>query len=629
MIEFDKRGNFKNFLHNIPLMISFCAFACLTINSINEVAVVLLEGLIFLFVSFHIKTKEWSIGRNTTKSTIVLGVMLLIILGVSFYSNMIYSNKIKNIAAMLGISNLVVVFLLACIGVIVASYFCFWMVGVLQSDKGEMHLKAVIDSNYIKTMALSLAILGMILTIVCSFNGYIWADEAYSLRIVQYSYKEIIAMCAADVHPPFYYMALKFVEDLGANFFDGYYSTVVIGKLFSVLAYVLLTILCWHKLRNEKEVRPLVLLCIYGMPQLLLYAVEIRMYSWALLFVTASFLYARDIVLRNSTKKTWIFLIIFSVLSAYSHTFALISMASIWFYLLIWILLYNRQEINKWFCYGSLVGILFIPWLIVLFRQVGYVTESYWISPITWSSVLYFVKYIFSEMLLWIPFILLVSVIETKKIVKETVFASAFGVLIPLTTIFIGVMVSMIIRPVFVSRYMIPGLMCLWISIVLISKRCNYKVRTIIILLLIVGSVNSFVSFTRGEIINKKEAENNISLVESFEENAIIIISCNTHTSDVVASYTDNMVYNWRGPELTTATTKYREAYKNEDIFDDVSLISGWLNDGIPLYYVEIVDSQESERLPIQKGEWDIEYIAEHSFESKTIVYKIILEKGV
>lgn len=595
-------------------------------NSISKAVFALLGGFILFLASFYIKTKKEDV--NITKGTLALVLILLISLGVNFYSNMIYKNKIKDIADMLGISNLVIVFLLACIGVIAASYFCFWIVKVLQSDKKEMKLKAVIESDYIKNIVMALAILGMILAIACSFNGSIWADEAYSLRITQYSYKEIITMCAADVHPPLYYMALKFVEDLGANFFSGYYSTVVIGKLFSVLAYILLTILCWHKLQNEKEVRPFVFLCIYGMPQLLLYAIEIRMYSWALLFVTASFLYARDIVLRKSTKKTWILLTIFSVLSAYSHTFALIAMASIWLYLLIWIFLYNRQEINKWFCYGSLVGIIYSPWLIVLLRQVGYVTESYWISPITWNKITYFIEYMLSGTLLLIPLLLVVGILENKKIVKESLFESAFGIFIPLTTIFIGVIVSIIIRPVFVSRYMIPGLMCFWIAVVLTVKKCNYKIQTIVILLLLVASVNSFTSFTKGEIASKIEAENNISLVESFEENAIVIISCNTKTSDVVASYTDKLVYNWRGPELTTATTKYREAYKNEDIFDDISQISEWLNAGIPLYYVETVNSQENERLPIQKGEWDIEYIGEYNFEQKTVVYKIVLEGG-
>ena len=47
------------------------------------------------------------------------------------------------------------------------------------------------------------------------------------------------------------------------------------------------------------------------------------------------------------------------------------------------------------------------------------------------------------------------------------------------------------------------------------------------------------------------------------------------------------------------------------------------------MYYIETVNSKENERLPVQKGEWDIEYIGEHTFEQKTVVYKIVLEGGV
>jgi len=626
MIQFDRHGTFRNFLHNIPLIISFCAFVFLSVSSIIKAVFAFLGSAILLFASFHVKTKYEGIKRNVSKGTIASIALLLAVLGFGFYSNMLHSSSIRSISGMLGISPLIIISLLTCAGMIAASYFCFWIAGVLQSDAGEMPLRSVVASYSIHNTALFLAALGMILAIVCSFNGSIWADEAYSLRIIQYSYKEIIAMCAADVHPPFYYMALKFTEDLGANFFDGYYATVVIGKLFSVFAYVLLTVLCWHKLRNEKGVLPLVLLCLYGMPQLLLYAIEIRMYSWALLFVTAGFLYARDILLGSSTKKAWFFLTIFSLLSAYTHTFSLIATASIWLYLLVWFVLHSRQEIRKWLWYGCIVALLFFPWLIILLRQVGYIKESYWIAPITWRSIQVCIKHIFPEVLMLIPFMLLFGLSTGKKAEGESVFGAVFGIFVPLTTIFIGFIVSLLFHPVFVPRYMIPGLMCMWISIVLACKKCNYKIQTIIILLLFFGSACSFLSFANGEFIIKKEAEKNISLAESFEESAIVIISCDTHTSDVVATYTDNMVYNWRGPELTAPTTKYREAYRNEGIFDDVSRISEWLHAGIPLYYIETANADENGRLPVQTGEWTIEYIGEYHFEQKTTVYKIILD---
>lgn len=623
MIQLNQHGNFKYFLHNLPLIISYCAFVCLTVNSIPKAISALLAGSIILLVSFHIKFSK-DILKNTAKTNLIPVMLLLLFLGENFYSNMIYSSKLKAIADMLHIPNQFLVFLLTCIGAIAASCFFFWIIEMIGSDYGELRLKSVIHSNHMKKIALGLALLGMILTMICSFNGSIWADEAYSLRIIQYNYKEIIAMCAADVHPPFYYISLKLFEDFLRNFFHGYYASVVIAKLFSASAYVLLSMLCWYKLQDQKNIRPLILLCIYGIPPLFLYAFEIRMYSWALLFVTASFLYARDLMLKNPTKKPWIFLTLFSILSAYTHTFALIAMASVWLYLFIWICAYDRQKLPKWFFYGGFVGILFFPWIIVLFRQVGNVAESYWIDPITWSNIIDFIKFIFPKTLLFIPLLLLIKFPKKGKTDRKLLLESAFGILIPLTTLIIGICVSVIIRPVFVSRYLIPGILCLWISILFVSKKCNYKTQALIVLLLIINSVNLFYTYTKQEFISKQAAEDNIALINSLEENAIVIISCNTHTSDVVAAYTDHMVYNWNGPELTTATTKYREAYKNEDIFDDISQVSKWLNDGISLYYIETVNSQENERLPIQEEQWNIELIGEYDFEQKTHVYKII-----
>ena len=183
MIQIDRRGSFKNFLNNVPLMISFCAYVCLTVTSIGKVVFALAGGVVLLFASFHIEMNHESIKRNTPKGSVVSAAavaLLLILSGAGFYSNMIYSSKIKSVAAMLGVSNLTIVLLLTCVAVVAASYFCFWMVGIIQLDGGELQLKAVVESSYLKNAATAISFLGLVLAIMCSFNGSIWADEAYS-----------------------------------------------------------------------------------------------------------------------------------------------------------------------------------------------------------------------------------------------------------------------------------------------------------------------------------------------------------------------------------------------------------------------------------------------------------------
>ena len=75
-------------------------------------------------------------------------------------------------------------------------------------------------------------------------------------------------------------------------------------------------------------------LLIISMPQMMLYAVEVRMYSWALFFVTASFIYSYEII-HDSSIKNWIIFTILTICSCYTHHFAVLASISIYIILLI------------------------------------------------------------------------------------------------------------------------------------------------------------------------------------------------------------------------------------------------------------------------------------------------------
>ena len=49
--------------------------------------------------------------------------------------------------------------------------------------------------------------------ILCQIQGAfsydLWVDEAFSIRMLEHSYGEMIALTAKDVHPPLYYIILK------------------------------------------------------------------------------------------------------------------------------------------------------------------------------------------------------------------------------------------------------------------------------------------------------------------------------------------------------------------------------------------------------------------------------------
>ena len=70
---------------------------------------------------------------------------------------------------------------------------------------------------------------------------------------------------------------------------------------------------------------------LLGMPQIMNYAIEIRMYTWGLFFVTMFYLYG--IKWKKSNKKIdLVVMTVFALLSGYIHYFALVSVICIYIY---------------------------------------------------------------------------------------------------------------------------------------------------------------------------------------------------------------------------------------------------------------------------------------------------------
>ena len=129
------------------------------------------------------------------------------------------------------------------------------------------------------------------------FSNDIWYDELFTVGMAEHSYGELVRFTAADVHPPLYYCIVKLFADLCKLFAPGV-GTVIPAKIVSVLPYFILLIYAVTFIRKRFGifVGGLFLFCVTAMPQLPAYTVEVRMYGWALLFVTAAFLHGYALV---------------------------------------------------------------------------------------------------------------------------------------------------------------------------------------------------------------------------------------------------------------------------------------------------------------------------------------------
>lgn len=193
--------------------------------------------------------------------------------------------------------------------------------------------------NY-KILYISIILLGTLFILISCFHSNMWFDESYSIAIAKHSFKEIWQIGSHDVHPVLYYIMIRIVMLITNN-------SIVCVRLFSCVPLILMSILGYSFIRKEFGNKAGLIFTFFSLffPTLLTYAGEIRMYTWAMLFVTMMFVYAYKIMNNNNVRevlsddnnimyenkiknkntllKYWIIFSIFSLASAYTHYYAL------------------------------------------------------------------------------------------------------------------------------------------------------------------------------------------------------------------------------------------------------------------------------------------------------------------
>ena len=424
----------------------------------------------------------------------------------------------------------------------------------------KMKIKGIKDILGFFLLLISLFLLGKMIRFCLSPD--IWYDEVFSTKMISGSFKEITRFTARDVHPPFYYWYLKVFVQAGRMILGTLTreSTVILAKLASTLPLAGLWILAATKMRKQfgPFTAGVFIFCVYTMPQLTAYGMEIRMYSLALFLVTLAFLFAYD---ASVTKKTAAFVGLFfsGILVAYTHYFSCLGIAFLYL-LLGWIIRKDRDGMKKWLLCGSAFVFAYLPWLGTLIRQFFQVRGSYWIPPLTWKSFAGCIKYIYlpSGGYPWLNYTLAVLLILTTLVLaglfwrkqgvsglesakeKEAICLS-WGMLAGV--ILVGVGISIRVSPVFVYRYMIPFLGSFWFVFAFLLDRSDKRTVWITAWLLtfLVGCIN-----VRGvfwEENNKQEhMADTMAGLGQIQEEDILVFNFN-HVQAVVGYYLQNSRY--------------------------------------------------------------------------------------
>lgn len=291
----------------------------------------------------------------------------------------------------------------------------------------------------------------------------LWLDETYSFAMTERSYLDVLRWTTRDVHPPLYYLILKFFMDtLGDTPF-----VVRLPSLLSAAAFVALGAGPVRRVWNARTGWIFASLALLS-SGILCFAQEARMYSLAILLVTGAALYGH-LAVREGRRSDLICLGVFTWAASLTHYFALVAVGMNALFLICESLLRARQRIRGLALTLLLAAVGFLPWVPFFFAQMTAVTKGFWIPPTSLELVIFGLLAPFSYKYEDIPapwqaavtFALTVSIVAVTLLSKRwrgnrtEVSASVQLLAVFSLTLLFSLAFSFLVRPIYMPRYMI------------------------------------------------------------------------------------------------------------------------------------------------------------------------------
>jgi uncharacterized membrane protein len=239
-----------------------------------------------------------------------------------------------------------------------------------------------------KLLLFLVLVLGTILRFYNNTAVSLWHDEAFSALYIRYGWGEMMHRITLDVHPPLYYIVLRFWSYIfGESLLSLRGFSILLGALTIWAAYMFV-----KKAFKSESLALVAALFIAINPFQIQYALEARMYTLGtFLVMISSWLMLK--ALESRSKKMWLWYGLTVAAALYTHYYLLFSVAAQGLYIL-YVLARERgwrgsfrdnQLVNAIMAYAFAV-ILYIPWLPGFLEQLSRVQGGYWIPPMDrWS----------------------------------------------------------------------------------------------------------------------------------------------------------------------------------------------------------------------------------------------------
>lgn len=236
-------------------------------------------------------------------------------------------------------------------------------------------LKEKIKGITLKQWHIVVIVVGIIFVSLGAFHSNIWFDESYSVGLARHTLGEIWSIGGHDVHPILYYWLLRIVYLITGG-------SIMAYRIFSVIPIAIMIILGYTHIRKDFGEKTGFIFSFLSafLPEMAVYAIEIRMYSWTILAVTILAIYAYRLVKEDNTKN-WIIFGIASLVSIYLHYYGLMAAGLINVILLIYLIIKKRKNgIIFIISFGVIQGLAYLPWLMNFITQLGNVSSGFWIG---------------------------------------------------------------------------------------------------------------------------------------------------------------------------------------------------------------------------------------------------------
>ena len=416
-------------------------------------------------------------------------------------------------------------------------------------------MKIKITQKQKKGMLAVSALFFMLAYISLCFNNNIWTDEAFTVELLQSDFRGILHGTASDVHPPLYYLIAKcFTLVFGSSLL----SLKVVSIVPMALCMTWGAGIVWKRFGFHAALLFNLLLGV--IPCTMEYAVQVRMYSWAIFFVTFMALWSYE-AYEEGKWRYYAGVILTSAACAYTHYFAFVSAILIYGFLFLALVFTKKKELLKWLVSVAASLFLFAPWMPYMRLQVKGVSRNYWIEEITGETVKEFFPFLFGMDIpwtsaVWVLLLLTGIVCALCMIAQREKKAGIYAlllVLVPVCTALTGIAASALLRPVFIVRYLLPcmGLVALFLAVSLSRYAGRAVYCALLLFLFCAGLVDYGQSVYREyEWTHTEETEN--FLKEHVGENDIIAYNYESYKFIYDYYWDDSQKVLWQDVDLDT-----------------------------------------------------------------------------